>query len=262
MTLKPLLQMSACWTLGLLPLAAEPAAKALRHARLLAVGDSPPFRQEIRDGVRYELDPAPGSIPPREVIAGAGKQASTALGVHLGRITLPVVVPVGEGMLDLRRAADAADAAPWVQLKQPESGDFLVLLWRDRTKGTTWDHAASLVVPDGPEGAPAGTVRIINLFPLTIHLMWGAETLLLPAGKSFRRSLEPGAPMQLQILAADSTGTLQRYYSGAVTQNPGERGWVTIYRADGEASRRPLKVSMLRETVPPVASPAAGAKRH
>ena len=32
-----------------------------RHLRVLAVGESPPYRQEVRDGVRYEMPPPPGS---------------------------------------------------------------------------------------------------------------------------------------------------------------------------------------------------------
>ncbi|MEM9237940.1 MAG: hypothetical protein AAGB14_14295, partial [Verrucomicrobiota bacterium] len=38
-----------------------------RQMRLLTVGERPPFRQEIRDGVRYELPPPPGSLPPVEL---------------------------------------------------------------------------------------------------------------------------------------------------------------------------------------------------
>ena len=38
-----------------------------RNLRILPVGESPPYRQEIRDGVRYELPPPPGSVPPMEV---------------------------------------------------------------------------------------------------------------------------------------------------------------------------------------------------
>ena len=38
-----------------------------RELRLLPVGDMPPFRQEIRDGVRYELEPDPGSEPPQMI---------------------------------------------------------------------------------------------------------------------------------------------------------------------------------------------------
>jgi hypothetical protein len=59
--------------LFLLPLLAGLAAAQeapTASLRLLALGELPPFRQEIRDGVRRELDPPAGSVPPRMLEAG------------------------------------------------------------------------------------------------------------------------------------------------------------------------------------------------
>ena len=223
--------------------------KQSRHARFLPVGDSPPFQQEIRGGVRYEIDPPADSVPPREVVPGFGKEITGAVQLHLGRISPPVKVPAGEGPLELRRKGDAADTAPWLSLKRPESGDFLVYLFRNPAK-KNWKDALSLTVPDGPEGAPVGSLRIVNLCPFTVRVQWSGELINLPAGKNLLKSATEGKETSFQILAADAGGSLKRYYSGAVTQNPGERGLVTIYHADGVSPRRPVKVSMLREPVP------------
>jgi hypothetical protein len=47
--------------LGITIASAEEKPKpAERHVRFLAVGEIPPFRQEIRDDVRYELEPREG----------------------------------------------------------------------------------------------------------------------------------------------------------------------------------------------------------
>lgn len=234
--------------LAALPLAAAPEGKpAARHVRLLALGESPPFRQEIRDNVRYELDPPKGSIPPREVTVGSGESVSEPMALRLGQITAPVKVTAGVGALAIRRSDDPSDSKPWLSVKPPETGDFLVYVFRDPNK-KTWDDAVSLVVPDG-DGTPAGTVRIANLFPLAVHVAWGGESLVLGPGKSILREAKPGAEIPFQILVPDESGALKRYYSGGVNQNQGERGFVTIYRADGFSPRRPVKVSMLREPV-------------
>ena len=45
----------------------EKALSGGRTLRLLAVGDAPAFSQEIRDGVRHELPPPEGSVPPSRV---------------------------------------------------------------------------------------------------------------------------------------------------------------------------------------------------
>lgn len=230
-----------CAVLSTAP-AEEPAAEIPRHARFLAVGDSPPFRQEIRDGVRYELDPPPGSIPPREVVPGFAGKPSEPVPLRLGRISPPVVVPAGEGPLLLQRAGDAPDALPWVSLKSPETGDFLVMLWRD-PKSASWQRARSLVVAE----APAGHARIVNLFPQPVRMLWGAESVLLPPGDAILRPIPQNKAVLLKILTADASGAMKRYYSGSVSANSAERCLVTTYRADGEAPRRPLKVSILRE---------------
>ena len=262
MSCKSLGRISAACFVSALTVSAEPNAdaKPARHVRFLAMGDSPPFRQEIRDGVRYELDPPPDSIPPRQVIPGFGKETAEALDLRLGRISALAKVPAGEATLDLRAFGQAPDAAPWVSLKTPASGDFLVFLFRNPAK-PTWKDAVSLIVPDGAAGAPAGTLRIVNLFPLSIRIMWGGETVILPAGKTILRTVKPGSEIPFQILVADATGSMKRYYSSSVTQNQGERGLVTIYRADGEDPRRPLKVAMLREPVPPEPPPSSDDKK-
>lgn len=231
------------WSLGHAAEKPEP----VRHARFLAIGDLPTFRQEIRDGIAYELDPPPGSVPPVQVIPGFGEETADAVPLRLGFITPWIKLPGGEGPLLLRRKDSAPEAAPWLTVQRPAEGDFLIYLFRTPAKNT-WDEPAAIIVPDGA-ATPAGSVRVTNLFPQAVRVAMGREGILLERGKSFVRAIKPGADLPFQILIPDAAGVMKAYYSGSITQNPGERGLVTIYRADGEKPRRPLKVSMLREPV-------------
>jgi hypothetical protein len=234
---------AACWFSSNPPCHAQQKPTE-RHARFLALGDIPPFRQEIRDGVRYELEPPPGSIPPREVIPGFGEEKSRPIALRLGRISEPVKVPMGEGTLVLQSVGADSEAAPWLRINRPEAGDFIVLLFRAPHKGT-WLDAANLVLPEGA----ADTVRIINLFPQAAQIVFAGETQALAPGKALVKTIQPGVDQAFQILVPDANGRPKRYYSGNVTQNAGERGLVLIYKADGEMPRRPVKVIMLREPV-------------
>jgi hypothetical protein len=231
--------------------AQEPKKEKERHGRFLAVGETPPFRQEIRDDTRYELEPPPGSIPPREVLLGFDDQTPDSVALRLGQITAPVKVPAGAGTLLLRRRDDASDSEPWFRVNRPESGDFLVILWRDQTTGS-WEKARSLVLSDDPVSFPAGSVRVVNISPATVRIVIGNEKLILNAGKSFLRVLPKRVEQLFQILLPTASGSLLRLHSGVITQNPGERSFVIVYRADGESSRRPLKVKVQREPVPPL----------
>lgn len=220
-----------------------------RHVRFLPLGELPPFRQEIREGVRYELEPPPGSIPPREVVLGFGEGPGDATPLRLGETTAPLKVPPGAGPLLLRQRDSKEDSKPWLSLSRPESGDFLVLLWRDsRTK--TWADARSLVLPDDRASAPVGSVRFVNCSTATVGIALGREKLILGPGKMFRRDVVVGRDQVFQVYLTDTTGGVKVLHAGALLQNAGERGLMLVYRADGVAARRPLKVAVRREVVP------------
>ena len=71
---------------------------AMHRLRVLAVGDPPPFVQEVRDGARREVAPPEGSIPPRSVTAGG-----EPLRIRLGRPSSAVMLPVpGDGRVEQR----------------------------------------------------------------------------------------------------------------------------------------------------------------
>jgi hypothetical protein len=240
------------------------AQESARHVRFLPLGDPPPYMQEVRDGVAYEIDPPEGTLPPREVVVGnpkpgeeeagsTGDDSAKPMSLRLGSMTSAVKVPGGEGALQLRRAADVAPQLPWLSIKRPAQGDFMVYLWR-RTGAPTWNEISHLIVPDGAVGAPAGTVRITNLFPQTISMFWGKENLELKAGDTLVRRIEPGTDVPFAVVAGG-----KRYFSSTVTQNKNERGWITLYRADAEQPRRPLKVSVFREPVIPYVRPKTAA---
>jgi hypothetical protein len=233
---------------------ARAQALAARQVRFLPLGELPPFRQEVRDGVRHELEPPAGSIPPREVVLGFDGDLSEGIPLRLGQTSAPLTAPPGAGPLLVRRREDTPESEPWLRLTRPEAGDFLVLLWRESRQGT-WEKARSLVLPDGAGDAPAGSVRFVNCSPATIGILIGQEKLLLVPGKSFRRDVVPGQDRVFEVHLADTTGGVKRLHAGAILQNPGERTLVLVYQADGAAARRPLKVVVRREPAPPPVPP-------
>ncbi|WP_193210445.1 hypothetical protein [Luteolibacter marinus] len=221
-----------------------------RQVRFLPVGDLATYRFEERDGVQYELEPPPGSVPPREVMVGFGDEAeASAVRLLLGRITEPLKAPGGGGPMLVRRREDGAEAEPWMRVNRPEEGDFLVLLWRANPKGS-WAEARSLVLPDGPTAAPAGEVRVVNLSPVPVGMVFNGEQIKLPAGKITRHRVPIGKDAPIWLGAEDVKGKLKRFHSGAVFQNRGERTLVVIYRADGDQKRLPLKAVIRREPMP------------
>lgn len=233
----------------------KPAAASQRMLRLLPLGEAPPFEQEVKDGIRYELEPETGSIPPRQVLAGAGETAPVVR-LNMNRISEAVRLPAGVAPVVLRAVAGTPDTAPtpWLTLRPPETGDVLALLWRDPKK--PWSQARAMLLPDSAAALPAGRFRVINLLPVEAALTIDGKNELVAPGRAFVREVTVGKDLPFQVAYRDPTGKLKQFHSAAILLNAGERGQVLLYLADGKAPRRPARVKVISEIAPPVGGPA------
>ena len=226
-----------------------PAKKSKRSIRVLTVGDPPPFKQVIENGVRREVPPPPGSLPPIEVsvaVAAEGDGEEFMAGVsrlQLGRMSAPLTVPQGELPLLLRKGRDAKAGEAWMKVNPPPIGDFYTILWR-KSREVTWDEASFLCLP---ATAPPGTVTLLNVTPATLAIYLGTEKIALAAGKSVRRPLVRGTPLGFQYALANTEGKLVRQASMSLEQPPSDRSLVVIYVADSPSARKPLNVVVHRE---------------
>jgi len=241
----------------------DAAAKAKappRSLRLLPLGEAPPFRQEVRDGVRYELEPAPGSVPPRQVRLG-DVETSVLVRLNLGRASEKVRIPAGTEPAIFREANAPADSAvkPWLSLNPPEAGDVLAVIWRD--PGTRWTQPRSLLFPDSGAALPAGSIRIVNLLPSEAALVFDEDRILLPPGKSMVKAIAVGTDLPIQIAFKTNTGKYQPFHSSSVLLNPNERAQIFIHRADGEKPRQAAKVVIIPEAAPPPPKPSHSPER-
>ena len=228
--------------------------KPARSLRLLPLGDPPPFRQDVRDGVGYELEPAPGSVPPRLIRFGEGDKAST-IRLNLGHASEAIKIPAGTAPVVFCESSAPADPStpPWLTLHPPETGNVLAVLWRDA--GSRWSVPRSLLFADSAAALPAGSIRIVNLLPVDAALVFGADRVILNPGKSLVKALPIGTDLPIQIAFKNISGQYQHFYSGAVLLSATDRAQIFIHRADGEKPRQPAKVITLNETAPPPTKP-------
>ena len=227
-----------------------------RTLRILAVGDSPPFRQEIRNGIRYELPPPEGSVPPARVQIGVsdeeGKKKQSevenedpkkaGLPLRLNDISRQLTVPNAAVTVRL-----LVEGRSWHSLELPEGGNYLAILWRE-PKAKSWEKARSILVRDGGSRFAAGTVRFINIGPAAVGFTVGeGERIEVRPGKVAFEALGFSQGTPAQALYQDPKRGWRRFWSSALVQNRGERSTVVVYFADGEKPRRPLKLIALRE---------------
>ena len=218
--------------------------------RILPVGDAPPFRQEIRDGVRQEMESPEGAQPPRELVVPVRegrKDEEKKLRLHLGRVSEAVLVCAGP--LILSEGQEADDPVGWAKIKMPERSAALAIMFRD-PRGKSWDSVRSIVLPDDPTSFPAGRVRFVNASPFPVSVLFqGKSTVMKPGQVMLKQSATGGAmeDEQLQIVVRVAKGLTKRIFDASVSQNSRERTNVIIHWADGEKPRRPARVLLQRE---------------
>lgn len=234
--------------------AAKPAEKEKGGAplRLIALGEPPPFRQEVRGDRRVEVEAEAGALPPREV----GIADTLVVSLALGQIGAPIMAP-SVNTLDLRDKSST-----WAKLVVPDAlltKPKLALFWRDA--GKSWDAPHSMVLADGPEAFPAGQVRFINLLPAAAVMRMGDQTHEIPAGQIWLcRAPAKEETLQISFRASDGswvqvhTATLEPAMSGTRVQ-------VILYRTDTSTARRPAKALVMREPVAATSSVLAAAGR-
>ena len=225
--------------------------------RLLPIGDAPPHREEIIDGIRVHLPPPPGSIPPRTVTAWLNPEKRVEWSPQLGRLTQAVELPRELNRVALLDGQAAPDAPPWLTLDLKPGGETLAVLSRGGNE-PSWSSPAAILLPDDAVAFPAGRVVLLNLAAIDIPVQLGNEKFsLAPRRPVFR---DPGAVAALPLKAA-RPGPNQRpvfFHQGEILLNPGERAFVLVYAADGIQPRQPIKLLVLKERAPVPAPPPAG----
>jgi hypothetical protein len=239
--------------------AQEPASEGRkpkgRKIRLLAVGDEPLFRAEVRDGVLQELELEEGVIPPPEVTARVGKDTEVATAIQLGGFSNELRVPKGLSVLRLRDSREP-ESKTWTTVAVPEGDDpLLVLLWRDPKVGK-WSRARHVVLRDGTARAPVGSLRVVNVTGALVALKFEGqqETVGLKPGRSFVRRIGAGNKLPVSVAVQQPGGGWLPLFQSEVEPGRADRSLLVVYRSDGESPRRPANAKLLTERVAVVAA--------
>lgn len=240
----------AAWVLGIAMTATAREAGEEISLRVLTVGNRAPFIQEVRDGVRHEVDPPEGSLPPRKVSVGilspeegAEEADGKLLNLRLGEVSAPARLPAPETPAVALRDVDSG--RPWLKQGLSGSGATLLVVWR---AGKTWEKTRSLALDDSPAAVPAGSCRVVNVAPVEMKLIWGEKRYRLPPGKNvvLRKPAGPvGTP--LVILHPDAAGELKPCLSTTVEADERSRRQWIVFRADRADARQPIQVLPLAE---------------
>ncbi|MFC7337820.1 hypothetical protein ACFQY0_11575 [Haloferula chungangensis] len=219
--------------------------------RILAVGSRAPFKQELRDGVRYEIDPPAGSLPPREIQVGVvdsegepGDVGDQALRLRLGEPSSPVAVPAPNDPDRKLILRDDESGLVWLKPALSPGSSTMLLVWR---AGKTWSEAKSRAFDDSSTAVPPGNCRVINVSPANIGVTWGDKRIVVRPGKQHLFSFPSGASagrIRLQYAHGEEFVTLM---DTEVGNDSGMKRQFVVFRSDQADARQPIQVIPLVE---------------
>lgn len=233
------------------------------HLSILTVGDPPPFVQEVRNGVRYEVAPPIGSIPPALVkiaLPTAKAEGDPAKAKEEEKVkTPPLRVRLGQQTLSVAFPApktpaveiETEDGAKWLDLPLHPSGTSLAIVRR----GKDWTTGQPVVVADDAAARAAGNVHFANLAAFPIGVTFGKEKIRLNPGMILTRRTDSGSSVPLEISYFTADGQVQLCHSASLEPMAGVFRRVVIYSADSKTPRNPIKVIQMEipsnEPAPP-----------
>jgi len=231
--------------------AAYSQPEAPKHSlRLLTIGDPPPFIQQVRDGVRYEVPPPPEMIPPRNIVLPAPtkdnkieKPEPHSARLRLSQISTPMVMTLPESK-EVTLKTDNGN--PWLNIPlQPTTGT-LAIIWRG---GKDWNTPKVITVPDDANANASGNINFSNVSPFPIGVTFRGENIRLNPGMSYSRNVSGGSTTPLEISYFTANGTAMKFHSTSIEGTQGISSRIVVYQSDAKNPRNPIKVLQLDERV-------------
>ena len=235
--------MKAIAAIVILTILASAQEIPIQKLRLLPLGDPPPFRQTVRDGVRYELDAPEGALPPaRLVLEGmvtAVNVPTHSLRMTLGRATADLLAPQAKVSLSLLKE----DGGVWAKVSPHTSGCSLILLWKS---GGSWSDVGHLALDDSQAVHADYSFHFTNVTAVKMGVILGQEKLLLDPKSTFTRIINKNTLCRIvYILPGNKVKTcFQSELSGSV----GTHQRLIVYPTNSPTSRNPAKVLTMVET--------------
>ncbi len=215
----------------------------LQKIRLCPVGDPPPFRQVVHNGVRMELDPPRGTCPPSKVkVSGMMNQEKAPieyLRLSMGCQTPDFYLPQSSNPINI----EDVEGASWTKIHPHLSGNSLVLLWKS---GTSWSDVGHLVIDAGQATHIDHAFFFTNVSALDVGLVVGNEKIILQPKKTVSRIFKQSTPCRIVFQQGDKK--LKTCFESELSGSVGIHQRLIIYPTNSATSRNPLKVLTLGES--------------
>ena len=144
-----------------------------KHMRFLPLGDLPPHRETIENGVRIQFPPALGTIPPKPTTLAIDHKEGRDVPLRLKEFTEWSSINPTAGGVKLFQGKQIG-GKPWISSRFSSKSQSLGVLYADH-QNKNWFNPKIITVPDDLSTFPAGSIRFVNVSHCSALVRFGNE---------------------------------------------------------------------------------------
>ncbi|MGJ8698327.1 MAG: hypothetical protein ACSHYF_18575 [Verrucomicrobiaceae bacterium] len=217
------------------------------YIRFIALGDAPPYKDELVDGVRVEQPAPEGSLPPKDLtVSGAGENG--ALSLRLRQMTKYVEVQDRTKSVGLFKGEVGA-GDPWVTSPGPAVPSTCVIVRSPRERKLSWNDVRKVTLKDDLASFPVESIRLVNMSTSTVAIKIGdGKAFAVGPGrvKVLKQGdgVKVGGDTMVAIAQKKADGSYQKVFNNALQLYSRNRINLFAYNEDGVDARGRIKLSI------------------
>ena len=212
-----------------------------KHMRFLPLGDLPPHRETIKNGVRIQFPPAPGTVPPKPTTLAVDTKEGRDVPLRLKEFTEWSSINPTAGGVKLFQGKQIG-GKPWISSRFSSKSQSLGVLYADH-QNKNWFDPKMMMVPDDVSTFPPGSVRFVNVSHCSALVRFGDEKAdVIAPGKVLLKKLKQGNhPVLVGYLAASKNNAREVIFQNELMMKPKQRIQAFFYQARGKNPRKAVK---------------------
>lgn len=208
-----------------------------KFLRYVALGQLPPWKEEILSDRRIQLPPEPGQMPPNEIWVNGGDYSGISRKLYLKRLTNYFSFDGEQTKLEI---LDKEGGAVWFGHPMPNASHTLAILFRDLNE-MTWFKPVAKVVRDDLQAFPLGTMRLVNVSHMEVVVKVGEEApVFIKPGESSHQTLQEGNNLVIVDVVGPG-GETRTIYQNDIPMKKGRRVQSFVYKSQGASPSIPVR---------------------
>jgi len=208
-----------------------------KYLRFIALGELPPWKEEIRDGRRIQSVPEPGQMPPSKIEVNGGTLDGSLANLYLRRMTNYYSVAGEQERLEI---SEKGKESNWINHAMPTASHTLGILFRD-LQDMTWLKPKVKILRDDLRAFPLGSMRLVNVSHLEVAVkLADQDSVFIKPGESSQLKLKEGDNL-VSISAIGPNGRSMLIFQNDIPMKKGRRVQSFVFKSQGLTPTRPLR---------------------